>query len=63
MSAKTGRPPTGETTKNKGYRLRMTDGDVEKLEYCCEVFGLTKAEVIRAGINMAYNEAQKINKK
>lgn len=58
MSSRTGRPPS-ENPKNKGYRIRMADGEIERLDYCCKVLGLTKAEVIRQGIDVMYKKAQK----
>lgn len=45
--------------KDKQYRLRMSNEDLERLEYCCKVTGLTKAGVIRRGIEKVYEEAQK----
>jgi predicted DNA-binding protein len=57
MSPRTGRP-TDEPKKNQ-TRIRMSDGDLEKLDYCSEVLGLNKAEVIRRGIEMMYQEALK----
>lgn len=59
MSPRTGRPPIGESAKDKQYRLRMSSKEWEKLEYCCKVTGLTKAEVIRQGIEKVYQEALK----
>lgn len=58
MSPRTGRPPS-DNPKNRGYRLRVTDAELEKLDYCCKALGLTKAEVIRQGIDKMYLEAQK----
>jgi predicted DNA-binding protein len=58
MAARTGRP-TSDNPKDKGYRLRMSGADLEKLDYCCKVLGLTKAEVIRQGIDRMYAEAHK----
>lgn len=54
MSPRTGRP----TDEPKGHqtRIRMSDEDIEKLEYCCKVLGLTRAEVIRIGIERMYRE-------
>jgi predicted DNA-binding protein len=48
--------PKGNDTKNNQYRLRMTDEELEKLEYCSKLTGLTKADVIRKGIDKVYNE-------
>lgn len=57
MSPRTGRP----TDDKKGTRLqvRLSAGDIEKLDYCCKVLGLTKAEVIRQGIEKMYEKARK----
>lgn len=56
---KMGRPT--DDKKERGYRLRMSDTDLKRLDVCCELLGLTKAEVIRQGINEMYEKAQ--NKK
>lgn len=58
MSPRTGRPPS-ENPKDRGYRLRMTDEDLKKLDYCSKVLGMTKAEVIRHGIDEMYEKALK----
>lgn len=39
--------------------MRMADDEMEKLDYCCKALGLTKAEVIRQGIDKMFEEAQK----
>lgn len=38
---------------------RMTDEELKKLETCCERTGLSKADVIRMGIDKIYQETQK----
>lgn len=48
--------PKSETPKHNQYRLRMTDEELEMLEQCCERTGMTKAEVIRRGIELVYKE-------
>lgn len=48
--------PKAEDPKNEQYRIRMTAEDKKILEFCCEKTGLTKAEVIRKGINLIYSE-------
>ncbi len=53
--------PFSENPKNKQYRLRMDDEETKKLEYCVKALGLTKAEVIRQGIEEMYQKA--LNKK
>lgn len=37
--------------------IRISEEDQEKLEYCAKVLGLTKAEVIRQGIDKMYQKA------
>lgn len=58
MTPRTGRPPIEDSKRNQ-YRLRMTDEELEKLEHCQKVTGLTKAEVIRLGIDKVYQETLK----
>jgi len=57
LSPRTGRPT--DDPKKYETRVRMSKSDLEKINYCCEKFGLTKAEVIRRGIEAMYQEAQK----
>lgn len=56
MSPRTGRP-TSEP-KNLSTRVRLSDADIERLEYCCDKTGLTKAEIIRKGIKLVYDSLQ-----
>lgn len=52
MSPRTGRPT--DNPKRNNTRIRMTDEDVEILEYCVKKTGMTKADVIRQGIREVY---------
>lgn len=63
MSPKTGRPPIGDSSKDRGYRIRMSNEELERLTFCSEVLQLPKSEVIRLGIGRMYEEALKIQKK
>lgn len=54
MSPRTGRPT--EDPKKGRVQLRMSDREAEKLEYCCEKTGMSKADVIRRGIELVYKE-------
>lgn len=54
---KMGRPTDNPKTNN--YRIRMTDEELKKLEVCCKRTGLSKADVIRMGINRVYEETEK----
>ncbi len=57
MSPRTGRPTTDP--KKHETRIRMSDSDIKKLEYCCKQTGLTKADVIRKGIDEVYKQLKK----
>jgi len=57
MSPRTGRPTVEPKTLNT--RIRMSDKDVEKLEFCSKETGMTKAEVIRKGIDLVYKKIKK----
>ena len=61
MSPRTGRPTTDP--KENQYRIRLSDSDKEKLDYCHEHTGLPKSEIIRQGIDMVYKELTKANEK
>lgn len=61
MSPRTGRP-TDEPKKHE-TRIRMSDKDIEMLEYCCKVTGRTKADIIRDGIKEVYNKIIENNEK
>lgn len=57
MSPRTGRPT--EDPKKLRLELRLSKKDEEKLNFCCSIFHLSKAEVIRMGIDEVYQKAQK----
>ena len=58
MSPRTGRPT--DEPKVLSTRIRLSEEDVEKLEYCAKKTGLSKSEIIRMGIKEVY---AKVNKK
>lgn len=57
MTKKMGRPPAEKPRINQ-TRIRMTDEEVKKLEFCCRKTGLNKTEVILQGIEKVYNEVK-----
>lgn len=57
MSPRTGRPTDNPKRERVGFRL--SDEESRMLSYCCEVFGLSKTEVIRQGIKEMYEKAIK----
>ena len=54
---KKGRPTDNPKTNNT--RIRMTDNEVKKLNYCCEKTGKSKSDIIRMGIQLVYENIQK----
>lgn len=59
MSPRTGRPTTDP--KKHETRIRMSDEDVRLLEICCQITGMTKADVIRRGIREVYKQVKNGN--
>ena len=57
MSPRTGRPT--DNPKNLSTRVRLSEKDIKKLDYCCEKLGLKKSEIIRVGIEKVYDETKK----
>ena len=58
MSPAHGRPPSKDPKRHE-TRIRMSDEDVEILEYCCKVTGRTKTDIIRDGIREVYAKLKK----
>ena len=52
MGRPTDNPKTHET------RIRMSDEDIEILEYCCRETGRSRADIIREGIREIINMMQ-----
>lgn len=58
MTPAHGRPPSKDPKRND-TRIRLTDSEAQKLDYCSKMTGMTKADVIRKGIDMVYAEVTK----
>lgn len=56
--AGTGRPKA-ENPKVLNTRIRLSEDDVKRLEYCHQKTGFTKSEIIRMGIQEVYNKLKK----
>lgn len=61
MSPRTGRPT--DDPKTKRIEIRISVLDSIKLDYCCDTLKLSKAEVIREGINAVYQKALELSEK
>lgn len=51
---KMGRPTDNPKTIVK--RARMSEEDVEKLQICCNVLGISESDVLRMGIDEVYQK-------
>lgn len=54
---KLGRPTSNPKSHSK--RLRMTDEEVQKLEYCTKQTGKTQTDVLMLGLDKVYQELKK----
>ncbi|MGN1012299.1 MAG: hypothetical protein ACI4ON_00490 [Clostridia bacterium] len=54
---KMGRPTNDP--KKLNTRIRLSEKDVEKLNFCCSKTGKLKSEIIREGIDKVYTELNK----
>lgn len=57
MSPRTGRPT--DNPKNTRLEIRLSNDDLNKLEYCYQETGLSKAEILRKGLDLVYMELKK----
>lgn len=57
VQGKFGRPTDSPKTNNT--RIRLSDEDLQKLQYCKEKTGKTYADIIREGIDKVYQELKK----
>ena len=57
---KSGRPPKDET-RDITIRARFYEDEVKKLDYCCQVTGKSRSEIIREGIEIVYQKIMEDN--
>ncbi len=62
MSPKMGRP-ISDNPRQMRVETKMTKDELKKLDYCCEVSGKTRSEVIREGVDIVYAKLNKSSKK
>lgn len=53
MSPRTGRPT--DDPKQLSTRVRLSQEDIDRLEYCAAKTGQSKADIIRQGIKSVYD--------
>lgn len=49
--------PTKDDPKSHQYRLRLSDEELEMLEFCCKVLHMKKSEILMAGLQEMYQKA------
>ncbi len=54
MSPRTGRPT--DDPKKSRFELRISDKENEMLEYCMKETGMSRADIVRRGIELVYKE-------
>ena len=57
MFPRTGRPT--DNPKQLSTRVRLSQEDVDRLEYCAEKTGQSKADIIRQGIKSVYDRLKR----
>jgi predicted DNA-binding protein len=57
VNKKKGRPTDSPKTNRESFRL--SNSDMEKLNFCVEKTGESKTEIVRKGIDKVYNELKK----
>lgn len=60
MSPRTGRPKS-VNPKGTQTTARLDADTVQKLEFCARILGVTKAEVLRQGVEAVYQRIKKEN--
>lgn len=54
-----------EPSKNESMRMvsfRLSEEDIEKITFCANALGGTKSDVVRMGIDLIFNVAERIKK-
>ena len=55
--------PFSDNPRQERVEIKMTSAELEKLNYCCEISGKTKSEVIREGVSIVYEKLRKLENK
>ena len=51
--------PRVEDPRKNQYRIRLSSAELAKLNFCSERTGKTKAEIIREGVDLVYQNITK----
>ena len=61
MLPRNGRPPSA-IPRTADLHVRLTEDEKSKIEFCTEVLGISKTEVIKRGVEEVYKVALKQKK-
>lgn len=50
--------PHKDDPKSNQYRLRLSDDELEKLEFCCKTLNMKKSQVLMEGLQIVYEKAK-----
>jgi len=59
VSPRTGRPPKGEESRTEKINLRISKGEVQKIQDCAEQLGVSRTDAIMQGIDLLKEELEK----
>ena len=54
--------PIKDNPKSNQYRLRLSDEELEMLDFCCNKLGMKKSEILMAGLKKMYELAKRSDK-
>ena len=56
MSPRTGRPIKGDEKRDKSLQLRMSEKELEELDYCAAKLQISRTDVVNKGIFLVKKE-------
>ena len=59
MSPRMGRPIKGKSKRDKSLQLRMSEEEIELLDYCAKKTKQTRTDVVNDGIKLVKKELDK----
>lgn len=52
MSPRTGRPPKGDSARNKSLNIRLTEKELERIEKCSATLCMNRTDTLMYGISL-----------
>lgn len=59
MSPRTGRPPKAGKTRDKNLNVRLTEEELQDLEYCAKNLNISRTDVIVKGVQLIKETVKK----